>query len=70
MYMYSASRTDSAGRHVFKFTKKYKTPLKINYSASTGATGQIFLLLFPGADTTAGSNPLYGWTTTLYFSDA
>lgn len=56
-------------RHL-KWVKNFKKALQVNYNAATAGTGQIFLAIFPGADTTALQNVGYTWYNTLYFTDA
>jgi len=53
----------------FYFRKMYKKPLKVGFEGSTSEAGQIFIVVFPGSDTTGNSNPFYGWNTMVKYTD-
>lgn len=53
----------------FMYKKFFKKPIKVQYDGATGETGQLFVLVFPGSDTTGNDNPYYGWTACIRFSD-
>lgn len=52
-----------------KFRKNFKTPLTVGYEGANYEEGQIFVLVFPGSDTTGNSNPYYAWQALVRYSD-
>jgi len=52
-----------------KFVKNYKKGLEMQYTGANERNGIIYVVVFPGADTTAASNPQYAYQCTIYYSD-
>lgn len=53
----------------FDFKKMFKRPLKVQFEGSNAEAGQIFVCAFAGSDTTGNSNPYYGWTAMVKYTD-
>lgn len=56
-------------RH-FKWIKKFKKPLLVNYKDDTDKTGQLYLMLFNGASTTAVNNNAVAFQVQVLFTDS
>jgi len=52
------------------YSKTFKKPLQVNYQTNNEKAGRITLCLFPGNDTTLGSNPEFTWISQVEFYDA
>jgi len=66
---YTATAADQTVKEM-NFTKTYTLGKVVQFAGGTSATGQLFLVVFPGNDTTAGSNPNYVWFSNVYYTDA
>jgi len=56
--------------HIVSYDKVYKVPLQVQYDSATAENGQVFLAVFPGNDTTAGSNVDWTLNATVFYTDA
>lgn len=55
-------------RH-FKWIKKFKKPLTVNYNDATDKAGQVYLMLFNGASTTAVNNNAVCFQVQILYTD-
>lgn len=51
------------------YKKVFKKPLTVGYEGANYEEGQIYVLIFPGSDTTGNSNPYYAWQALVRYSD-
>lgn len=72
--IYTAGMATGAGTNNdnVKYHRKvlrFKKPLMVKYSGATSANGAILVCVFPGCDTTSGSNPFVAQRVEVYYND-
>jgi len=68
----TTTATQSVADNVIKklsYNKTFKVGKLVQFSGATAATGQIFVVIFPGNSTTNTQNPNYVWYSDVYYTD-